>query len=472
MAAKAPQLRGHPVPRKLATLLATVVHLKAKAIDDCLELLDLLMVTELLGKAERESNAERLRQHPQLARASATLAAAMRVVLETTGRGEAVGLGELWDAIEAVAPRGELETAVATMSSPVPPPGADDEEGVRAELATRITTVSGFLKTLTEVIDFEANAEAASVLAAMKAMPELLRARRRPTVVDVDEALVQGSWKRLVFGTPPAPDGAVDKASYVFCVLTQFHRHLNRGDIYAEASGRWRDPRAQLLDGQAWAHSKATVLTALSLPEDPDELLDRHARALDEAYRDFAASMAGNTVVSVDDDGRLHVERLVAVPDPPSLVDLRRQVAAMLPRVDLPEVILEMMAWQSGFVAAFTAASGGRSRLEDLHVSIAACLTAQALNIGYAPIAKRGVEALEPDRISHVSQTYLGPEAYSTANRSLIEAQTERSPSPRPGEGAWWQRWTACGSWCRSLPSTPARTAGTSGPSEVSPGST
>ncbi len=422
MAAKAAQLRRHPAPRKLATLLATVVHLEAKAVDDCLELLDLLMVTELLGKAEREANSERLRQHPRLARASATLAQAMRVVLEATDGGDEVSLVELWRAIEAVASRVELVAAVAAVDDLVPSPGSDDEEATRTELATRIMTVSGFLKTLTEVITFEANAEAAPVLAAMKAMPALLRARHRLATTDIDESLVRGSWKRLVFGVPPAA-GTIDKASYVFCVLTQFHRHLKRGDIYAEASGRWRDPRAALLDGGAWANAKATVLTALSLPEDPEELLARHARTLDNAYRDFAAGMADNASVSVDADGRLHVERLVAIPDPPSLVDLRRRVTAMLPRVDLPEVILEVMAWCPGFVAAFTAASGGQSRLVDLDVSVAACLTAQALNIGYAPIARRGVEALEADRISHVSQTYLSAEAYSVANRWLIEAQ-------------------------------------------------
>jgi TnpA family transposase len=74
-------------------------------------------------------------------------------------------------------------------------------------------------------------------------------------------------------------------------------------------------------------------------------------------------------------------------------------------------------------VAAFTAASGGQTRLADLDVSIAACLTAHALNIGYSPIVKKGVEALERDRISHVNQTYLGGETYSPANRWLIEAQ-------------------------------------------------
>ncbi|MDQ3642634.1 MAG: Tn3 family transposase [Actinomycetota bacterium] len=272
------------------------------------------------------------------------------------------------------------------------------------------------------MIHFGATAEAAPVLAAMQRMPVLLASRRKPTVADIDETLVQGSWKRLVFGSPPAAGGTIDKNAYVFCVLTQFHRHLRRRDIYAQASARWRDPRAQLLDGQAWANAKGAVLTALSLPENPEELLAGHARALDDAYREVGGRL-GDSAVSVDNDGRLHVERLQAIPEPPTLVELRRQVNAMLPRVDLPEVILEVMAWEPRFVEAFTAASGGQTRLADLHVTIAACLTAHALNIGYSPIVKKGVEALERDRISHVNQTYLGAETYSPANKWLIEAQ-------------------------------------------------
>ena len=91
---------------------------------------------------------------------------------------------------------------------------------------------------------------------------------------------------------------------------------------------------------------------------------------------------AGTIDAQVDDQGRLHVSRLTAIPEPPSLVDLRKRVAAMLPRVDLPEVILEVMAWVPAFTAAFTSVSGGRTRLEDPHVSVAACLTAQALTSG------------------------------------------------------------------------------------------
>ncbi len=74
MSARAQALRRHGSERRLATLLATVAYLEARSVDDCLELLDLLMVTELLGKAEAAVDKERARRHPGLARHSARLA--------------------------------------------------------------------------------------------------------------------------------------------------------------------------------------------------------------------------------------------------------------------------------------------------------------------------------------------------------------------------------------------------------------
>ena len=128
--------------------------------------------------------------------------------------------------------------------------------------------------------------------------------------------------------------------------------------------------------------------------------------------------------VRLDADGRLHAGKVKAIPDPPSLVDLRHRVEGMLPHVDLGELILEVMSWQPRFVAAFTAVSGGQTRLADLHVTIAAALTAHALNVGYAPIVSE-LPTLTRGRISHVDQNYLRAETFAAANAPLIEAQAE-----------------------------------------------
>jgi Domain of unknown function (DUF4158) len=315
MTARAQALRRHGTERRLATLLATVAYLEARSIDDCLELLDLLMTTELLGKAGAATGKERARRHPGLVRHSARLAAAVEVLLEVTELGE-----------------------------------------------ERIATVTPFLKILTEVIEFGCTPEAGAALAAMRSLPRLLDRRTKATAADIDHTLLSGSWKSLVL----PKTGGIDRNAYVFCVLTAFHRHLRRREIYAVASSRWRDPRAQLLAGEEWQRKKGPALTDLQLREDPDALLAEQARALDAALRDVAAQISARVIdTQVDDQGRLHVPKLAAIPEPPSLVDLRKRVAAMLPRVDLPEVILEVMAWVPAFTAAFTAVSGGRTRLED-----------------------------------------------------------------------------------------------------------
>ena len=71
----------------------------------------------------------------------------------------------------------------------------------------------------------------------------------------------------------------MDRNAYTFCVLEQFYRHLKRREIYADASTRWRNPQAELLDGPAWEAVKEEVLTTLGLPEDPGALLARTSAA-------------------------------------------------------------------------------------------------------------------------------------------------------------------------------------------------
>ena len=430
MSADASQVRRHGDQRRSATLLATVRHLEAKSVDDTLELLDLFMATELVNKAVTASDKDKVRKHPKLARASARLAVAVNTLFASDDWGgpeEEPRVSQVWEAIEAIISRDELRAALELVNETVP---AADAEPVdwRTELLGRYSTVTGFLKLLPQAICFGANAEGTPVLEAMRALPEVLTYRSRlaaPLIPGhlIDAGVVTGPWRNLVFGHPARGDGAVNRHAYTFCVLEQFWRHLKRREIYADASTRWRNPQAQLLDGIRWQAIRGDVLTTLSLPDDPDALLAEHAKTLDAAYRKVGGRLAVNTDVRLDDAGKIHLTGVKAIEEPPSLVDLRKRTTAMLPLVDLPEVILEVMSWVPELAAAFTAVSATRSRLNDLPTSIAACLAAHSMNVGYRPIAKKGVPALERSRLSHVFQNYIRPETLAPANVPLVTRQ-------------------------------------------------
>lgn len=207
------------------------------------------------------------------------------------------------------------------------------------------------------------------------------------------------------------------------CVLEQFHQRLRRRDIHATTSSRWADRRARLLTGDVWDEQGGTILNALNLPSASASFLSQHSAKLDTAWRSTAATSGPDAAFSIDDDGRVHAKRLDALDDPPSLVALRRQCEAMLPRVDIGELILEVMSWHPEFVNAFTSIANGEPQLGDLSTTVAAALTAQALNIGYTPVVSSTIPALTRDRISHVEQNYLRAETFAAANAALIEAQ-------------------------------------------------
>jgi len=319
------------------------------------------MATRLLTQATLRGNDERLRSLPRLRRAAATVAAAARVLLDVpeAAAERPVSVAELWGELERVIGREQLAAAVATVSEFVPDQDADDDAEWRAELVKRYPSVRGFIALLVEIVDFGAVEAGAAIVAAVRQLPALLD-RRRLAAADIDGGLVAGSWRRLVYANADLTSGAVDKAAYVFCVLEQLHRALRRRDVYARGADRWGDPRARLLDGPAWQSARPRTLEALGLTADPVEHLTELAGTLDAAYRQLADGLPGNAAVEVR-DSRLRLERLGAVPEPPALASLRGLVAGMLPRLDFPELLLEVIG-RAELAEEFTSARGARAR--------------------------------------------------------------------------------------------------------------
>lgn len=130
------------------------------------------------------------------------------------------------------------------------------------------------------------------------------------------------------------------------------------------------------------------------------------------------------TIVRNSAGAFLSVERLDKIEEPPSLVALRAAVDARLPRLDLPELILEMHA-RTGFADRFTHASEGGARAQDIATSVCAVLVAEATNTGFEPLVRLDAPALRRSRLSWVKQHFLRAETLTIANASLVSAQNK-----------------------------------------------
>jgi hypothetical protein len=144
-------------------------------VDDALDLLDVLITSKLLARAERESNKQKIRTFPKLGKASITMAAAMGVFLEITGANDdlqaqaahdgvdadQVTLSHVWEQIEQVASRAEITHALVDIVDLAGPADDDTDAAWRTELVKRFPTVRPFLPMLCQVIRFGASPEGA-----------------------------------------------------------------------------------------------------------------------------------------------------------------------------------------------------------------------------------------------------------------------------------------------------------------------
>jgi len=307
---------------------------------------------------------------------------------------------------------------------------------MRVALAERYRTVRPFLALLAGSPSLAASAGGTRLLDAVKALPDVAarRVTAKPMVADeIDDALVPAMWKRAVYANPELPAGSVDRDAYVLCVLEQLHKALRVRDVFAIPSYRWGDPRAQLLVGDAWDAVSPQVLAGLALTDSATGHLREQVEVLDAAWRQLAdrlteagTSASVRIVPGAEVRMRLSVERLDALDIPASLTELRDVTAARLPRIDLPELLLEVDAW-TGFLDAYVHVSGAEARMTDLPRSVAALLIAEACNVGLTPVSDPNTEALTRARLSHVDQNYL------SARRHARRRQRPADPGPSRG---------------------------------------
>src|ERR1700730_10127257 len=137
-------------------------------------------------------------------------------------------------------------------------------------------------------------------------------------------------------------------------------RTANRSRFFHPAA--FADPRANLLRESEWEAMRPVVCRTLGLWAQPEPVLDALRAELDRTYREVAQRLPNNPAVrfeKINGKEELILSPLEKLEKHVSLVKLREAVAARLPRVEIPEIVVEIAA-RTGFAEAFN--PGARAR--------------------------------------------------------------------------------------------------------------
>lgn len=398
-----------PLERRLATLIAFIHWLEAAANDDVLDVL-CMMLKELFNKATRENKEKRLRTLKDLDQAALQLADTSQLFLDAA----LLEGGLRLKAYEQI-PLDIVEYAIQQIRALVQP-----QDNVHFnELETHYRGIRRFVPTLLKHLHLGASPAGETVMAAFNWMK--VNEPYGKAIQSAPREVIKKNWRRQIIGN----DNAIDHRAYTFCVLDELHKALNRRDIFVAPSWRYADPRLGLLDGEKWETVRLTICRTLGFSNDPQPVLTAFAKDLDQTYRTVIENLLNNPAIrfeKIKGKTELVLTPLDKLDEPSSLVELRKIVMERLPRVDLPEILLEIAA-RTKFTDAFTHISEKTARMGNLSTSLCAVLLAEACNTGVEPLIRNDIPALKRDRLSWVDQNYIRDDTLRAANAVLVAAQ-------------------------------------------------
>jgi TnpA family transposase len=400
-----------PPAKQLATLVAFMHCLKATALDDALDVLDMLL-RDLFSRAIREDKKKRLRTLKDLDQASTLLAKACQIFIDPS-----LADAESRQTLFTKIPRETLLKTIKEVEELVRPP----DDVFYQELIARYRHVRRFLVPLLKGLHFDSNAVGKPVVAALNWMLDY-ELQKKP-ISKAPRDVISRSWNRYVF--PEA--GEFDYHAYTFCVLNELHIALRRRDIFINPSWRYSDPRAGLLSNKEWESTKPIICRTLDLSDNPQPVLAALSKELDQTYKSVMDRLPNNPALrfeTVKGKSEFILTPLDRLEESASLKALRSSVMMRLPRIDLPEILLEIAA-RTKFTDAFIHITERSARAEDLMTSLCAVLLADACNTGIEPLIRNEISALKRGRLSWVSQNYVRDDTLTDANAQLVAAQSK-----------------------------------------------
>jgi len=161
-------------------------------------------------------------------------------------------------------------------------------------------------------------------------------------------------------------------------------------------------------------------LTESGLPEDGGLYVARQVEELDTVTRDVARRLPANADARVV-KGKIALSALEKVELPQQAVEARRDLLALLPRVGLPELLMEVDRW-TGYTLALTHLTGRRApnpdRLSGMRPALFAVLVAEATNLGLSTMAH--ATGIPEGQLTRIYDWYFREETLRPAITSLI----------------------------------------------------
>jgi len=402
--------------RRYATLVALAIEGMATVTDEIVDLHDRILMR--LFNAAKNKHQQRFHQQGK---------AINEKILLYTRIGKALVEAKLagmdpYDAIEAVLPWDEFAKSIDEAAHLAQPESFDH----LYLMGEHFYTLRRYTPEFLDVLELRAAPAAQSVLDAIEVVKEmnLKGARKVPENAPVD--FIKARWRPLVL-----TDDGIDRRFYEMCVLVELKNSLRSGDIWVRGSRQFRDFEDYLLPVEKFTAMRRNAGLPLAIEPDCDRYLTSRLALLQEQLEKVNdLALAQELPDAIITDSGLKITPLdAAVPE--SAQALIDQASAILPRVKITELLMEVDDW-TGFTRHFTHLKSGEVT-KDRTLLLSAIL-ADAINLGLNKMAD-STPGTTYAKLSWLQAWHIRDETYTAGLAELTNAQLRNPFAANWGSG-------------------------------------
>jgi TnpA family transposase len=285
-----------------------------------------------------------------------------------------------------------------------------------------------FSRPLLATLSFRSHHPADPVLKAVALIKQLDSSDKRAVPKGAPMSFVSDAWLPYVVKR----DGSISRRYYELAVLWALRSALRSGDIFVPASIRYADPGSHLIPKDEWPNRKGEVLRLTMAPPSGEGRLKERSRELQHLAEQVEALHSQDSALRFE-DAKWILTPLEADERPASAERLEDELASRLPRLDVPDVILEVNGW-TGLTETLPHFATGQTVQGDKELSyLYASLLAQALNHGLTQMSRS--TGLPHHQLVYTSNWYLTEASLKAANTALVNYHHSLPASLHWGSG-------------------------------------
>ena len=287
-----------------------------------------------------------------------------------------------------------------------------EERGVISELQKRYSHFREYAPRFFN-LPFHGETGAEPILRGLEIVRRIDSGELKKLPEDLPTQFVPSVWRNSLKNEGGAINRAVWEISLAFAVRDA----LRSGALFLPESRRYLSFWNMVYDQKQWETDKPDILSAMQMPGQFDEVLEKFQKEFDEIAHATEKGLPTNPFASIK-NGRLKLRRLEALEVSEETGRLRHMIETSLPRVRIERLLIDVDDW-CGFAKSFYALDGYEPRNVNRREALLASVVAHGTNLGISAMGE-SAEGVTVDILRHVSRWFLREGTLRGANTTLV----------------------------------------------------